>query len=105
MSIHTFSSTAFTDIAKEILLNSKFVTVQNPEKLTAKSSFKKVHNIDSIDLVELTIALELRYNLHLDPHVPESIDCINDVYKSFIAGMANKHKEFTQKLTLQNQRA
>ena len=38
MSIHTFSSTAFTDIAKEILLNSKFVTVQNPEKLTAKSS-------------------------------------------------------------------
>lgn len=51
------------------------------ETLTATAKFKEDLEIDSLDLFELTMALEEEYDIEIPAEVLEGLTCIEDVAK------------------------
>ncbi len=56
--------------------------------MTATAKFKEDLEIDSLDLFELTMALEEEYNIEIPAEALETLTCIEDVAKYI-----EEHKE------------
>ena len=88
MSIHNFSLTDFTDVAKDILKNNKFLGIHDADKLDANSSFREVLDITSLEIAELIVAIEEKYHVNMEWANTGEIDSIKDVYLAFIKTLA-----------------
>ena len=69
----------------EMVQKIREIAAQNlnmdPETLTATAKFKEDLEIDSLDLFELTMALEEEYNIEIPAEALEGLTCIEDVAK------------------------
>ena len=92
MSIHTFSPTEFENVAKDILKNDRFIGIKKADILNFDSSFRDVLDISSIEIAELIVALEQKYNIDMEWVPTNKVDSLNDIYKCFIASIAKKRK-------------
>ena len=65
---------------KEFLKNNTKVDVS---KVSENSSFKTDLGLDSIDLLQLVVAIEEKFNVKLDNEKLMSINTVNDAIKAF----------------------
>lgn len=93
MSIKQFSLQDFTDVAKDILKNSKFLGIRNADKIDADSSFRQVLDITSLDIAELIIAIEEKYHVDMEWANTGEIDSIKDIYDVFVKSIALMRKQ------------
>lgn len=97
MSIHTFSPTEFENVAKDILKNDRFIGIKKADILDFNSSFRDVLDISSIEIAELIVALEQKYNVDMEWIPTNKVDSLSDLYKSFVVSLAKKRKNYTIK--------
>ena len=100
MSIQQFSKEHFVDTAKDILQNDKFIGIRKASTLEANSSFREVLDISSLEIAELVIALEEKYNVKMEWADTNNIDSINDLYDIFVKSIQKMRKLFTTKQAL-----
>ena len=65
---------------KEFLKNNTKVDLS---KVSENSSFKTDLGLDSIDLLQLVVAIEEKFNIKLDNDKLMSINTVNDAIKAF----------------------
>ena len=92
MSIKHFSLSDFTDVAKDILKNNKFLGIPEADKLDANSSFREVLDITSLEIAELMVEIEARYHVNMEWAETSGIDNIKDVYDVFVKSIAIMRK-------------
>ena len=93
MSIKTFSKPEFVNVVKDILQHGEWFGLRNADKLTEQSSFRDVLDITSLDIAELMVEIEEKYNVNMEFAETGEIDSINDVYRTFIQSINNMRKQ------------
>lgn len=81
MSIHQFSKTQFIKDVKEII-KSEWI-LRNMDSLTPETSFREELDLTSLDIAEILVALEKKYNVDLSLAHTGVIDNINDLFATF----------------------
>lgn len=102
MSIKTFSKPYFIEVAMDIIKHDEFICARNTDKLTVDTSFRNVLDITSLDIAELVISIEQKFNVDMAETPTEKIDCINDLYIEFLKSVLRRRRAFIQKQTMQN---
>jgi len=71
-----------SDIEKRIIdILKVFDKVQNPEKISASSSFSKDLGLDSLDTVEVVMAIEEEFSLEIPDSDADAIQSVADAIK------------------------
>ena len=93
MSIKTISKAWFLEEAKEILRQNSVAR----NLITWKKSFREDLDLTSIDIAEMLIGLEERFNVKLDWVDMNNINNMRDVYNAFNKSLQNKRDDFAAK--------
>ena len=93
MSIKEISKTWFLGEAKEILRQNSITR----DIITWKKSLREDLDLTSIDIAELLIGLEERFNVKLDWVDMNNINNMRDVYNAFNKSLQNKRDDFAAK--------
>lgn len=101
MSIQQFSKEYFVDTAKDILQHDTFIGIRKANVLEASSSLRETLDISSLEIAELIVALEEKYNVKMEWADTNNIDSLNDLYEVFIKSIKNMRKLFVIKQTAQ----
>ncbi len=104
MSIKKFSKPEIIDVAKDILQHGKWLGFQKAGLLTENDSFREALNLSSLDIAELIVELEERYNVHMEWADTGEIDSLNDVYNTFVSAITRTRKTAMTLKTIQNQK-
>lgn len=101
MSIKNFSEDEFITVVKDMLKSGALSHTKTIDtiidEIDKKSSFREVLDISSLEIAELMINLEEKYNIDMEWVQTGQIDCIFDVYKAFIASIYKKRQSFVNR--------
>ena len=110
MSIHKFSESAFNDATREIIIEEGMArdyitnkTIKDSEKIEPDASFREKFDMSSLDIAELVIGLEEKYNIKTLEERTSSIDSIDDVRKLFFKSLDVRRRNFVASKQIQKQ--
>ncbi len=103
MSIKHFSKEEIIAVAKDIIKNDTFIGIPDADKLSPNASLRETLDFTSLDIAELLVALEEKYNVNMEWADTGNIDTLNDVYDAFITSIGKTRKSTTTLNTIQKQ--
>ena len=81
----------FMEVVKEIIFDE--CVLKHKEYLTETSSFKYDHDLSSIDVAHIIIAIEEKYNVDMEFVQTGLVDSLQDVYTYFVQAIEKKRQK------------